>query len=93
MIKLLRDYAIDVTKYGYNLMVDKHRVNKEGKPVYETLGYYTTLEQVVNACRDYIIKMKLRDDVYSLKEALEIIKTCDLDFKKYLKEVLKYDQD
>ena len=47
MIHIKDDYYIDSDAYQFMLKKDMHRVDKEGRPVFDYLGYYATVEQAL----------------------------------------------
>lgn len=91
MINLIHDYVVDVDQHNYTLMRDKHKRNKKGNPIYETLGYYSSLEGAISAAKQCCIKTHLGKEVYSLHEAIEIIRQVNKEFSDLLKEVLGND--
>lgn len=86
MIILIHNLVINVSENNYTLMLDKHTVDKNGKPVYETLGYYTNLASAVSGARDYCIKKRLGDVVCDLREAIDEINQITDEFKNLLRE-------
>lgn len=87
MIKLIYDLVIVVDKYNYTLMLDKHKQDKKGNPIYVKLGYYGTLESAVSAARKYCIRKQLESDVCTLTDAIDIIKSTTEEFSRLLKKV------
>ena len=50
MIQINDDLCIKADNDGnvsYTLMLDKHKEDKFGKPIFTTLGYYTSLESAL----------------------------------------------
>lgn len=86
MITLIHDCVVEVSQHNYTLMLDKHKQDKNGKPLYETLGYYHTLTGAVNGAKDYFIKKRLSIDTYTLDKAIEVIKQINKEFIDLLKE-------
>lgn len=86
MITLKYDLLVDVSQYNYTLMLDKHKQDKKGKPVYETLGYYNTLTGAVCGAKDYCIRKILGSDVHSLTEAADEIARITDEFANLLRE-------
>ena len=86
MLILIHDLVIDVSQNNYTLMLDKHKTDKKGNPTYETLGYYNHLTNAVCAARDYCIRKYLADNVYSLIEAIDVIKRINEEFESLLVE-------
>ena len=88
MIVLTHDYVVDVDKYCYTLMRDRHKQDKKGNPIRETLGYYRNLESTIIAAKEHSIKDIMCDDTVSLTEAIEIIKQANNEFRNLLKGAL-----
>ena len=87
MVTLIHDCVVEVSQNNYTLMLDKHKQDKEGKPLYEILGYYNTLTGAVNGAKDYFIKKRLSVNTYTLDKAIEIIKQVNKEFIDLLKTV------
>lgn len=73
MIELVNDLVIRVIKYNYVLMVDKHKVDKHGQPVYEIISYHGTLKAALNGALEYLNRKSLEDGTFTLKEAIQKI--------------------
>lgn len=86
MITLKHDLVVDVSQNNYTLMLDKHKQDKNGNPLYETLGYYNTLTGAVNGARDYCVRKNLASDVYSLRGAVDEMKRITDEFVNLLRE-------
>ncbi len=89
MITLIHDCVIDVNQNNYTLMLDKHKKDKSGNPVYEILGYYSNLESAICNAKDYHIKRQLESDIFTLSEAINVIKQVTKEFEDLLKDVQK----
>ena len=90
MIKLIHDYVIDVSDKNYTLMLDKHKQDKKGNAVYETLGFYGRLNGAIQSAKEYCIRRQLTEGIYTLDEALKIIKATSEEFSDLLtKAVIK----
>lgn len=57
MIRVNDDYVIKVDSMCYTSMRDRHKTDKNGSPVFDTIGYYSTLKQAVRG----IVKYKCKD--------------------------------
>jgi hypothetical protein len=89
MIRVNDDYVIFVDQLNYTPCRDNHKTDKEGKPTYKTVGYYSSLEQALKGIiRDMNVRA-FEADAYSLQEALEVIKQSNKIFTDMLKEVLE----
>lgn len=82
MIHIKDDYYIDSDAYQFILKQDMHRVDKEGKPVFDLIGYYATVEQ---ALRGYL-KTQMRG--YASKPDIEIGEALDF-FEQMIKELVE----
>lgn len=91
MITLIYDFVVDVSQNVYTLMRDKHKKDKNGNPIYETYGYYGKLESAIKAAKEQCIKERICGGVYSLTQAIEIIKKVNNEFCDLLKGALNND--
>lgn len=82
MIHIKDDYYIDSDAYQFILKQDMHRVDKEGRPIFDNLGYYATVEQ---ALRGYL-KTEMRG--YASKPDIEIGEALDF-FEQMMKELVE----
>lgn len=91
MIELIGDYAVSVDTYNYILMRGKTGKDKEGKEVvrYTALGYYCDLEKAVTACREELVRRRLKDHDMRLSEAVNTIRTCNREFRELLRERMR----
>lgn len=87
MITLIHDLVIDVDTNNYTVMLNKHKCDKNGKPIYEKLGYYGTLESAVNGARKYCIRKQLGSEIHTLTDAIDIMKSITEEFSTLLKVV------
>lgn len=79
MIRIDKDYVIDVDEAQYTLKQDAHKMSMDKRtgqesPVYYVVGYYRNLE---NALRGYIrlqTDKRLKGGEYALREALDVIR-------------------
>lgn len=89
MIKVNDDYVILVDTLSYRACLDTHKVTKKNEPIYKTVGYYSNLESALFAIVENMNAKKLEDGVYTLIEAIEIIKANNKILGDMLKEVCK----
>ena len=61
MIHIKGDYYIDADETQFILKEDKHKVDKEGRPIFDNLGYYGTFKQAVSG----FLKMEQRGNIAS----------------------------
>lgn len=88
MITLIHDLVIDVSQNNCTLMVDKNKCDKNGNPIYETVGYYSSLEGAVQAGKNYCIRKKLEAGTFTLTEAIKVIQECNKEFMDLLKNLV-----
>ena len=88
MVTLIHDLVIDVSQNNYTLMVDKNKCDKKGNPIYETVGYYSSLEGAVQGAKNYYIRKKLEADTFTLTEAIKAIQECNKDFMDLIKDLI-----
>ena len=89
MIKIIDDYGVVVDEYNYSLVRHlKDRTRSDGRiePVYDHLGYYSSLGEAIKGLKDRIIRQELRNGSPDLSTALTIVKNCNLKFEKLLRE-------
>ena len=89
MVRVNEDYVILVDSLSYDVCIDKHTVDKSGKPVYKPIGYYPNLELALHGIIKDMNARALGEGTYSLQEAIEIIRDSNDTFTKLLKEVLE----
>ena len=73
MIELENGYQIAVDDMNHTLQ--KKYVSNEGKESVRTLGYYTGLASALEAYYKISVAQKLNMDTYTLKEAIQIMKS------------------
>lgn len=88
MIRLIDDYCAIPNNKGFTLAVNKGKTDKEGKTVYETIGYCGDIEEVI-----FLLKRKVSSDRLStrdmdLSEALEVIRKTTDEIKEAIRGVL-----
>lgn len=84
MIKLTDEYTVDVTVNSYILIVKRGKT-KNGDDRWNTVGYYGSLNHAIIACINDMMRRKLMEGEYELREAIEIIR----EQKVMLQEMLK----
>lgn len=74
MLHITDNYYAISNNYGYTVARDTGRKNKDGSPVYVTLGYVGTIKEVVElVCKDKLHN-RITEGNMELKQALEFIK-------------------
>lgn len=84
MIKVNEDYFIEADEKCYTLKLATHKQGKNGNELYNTIGYYKTLESALSGAVEHANRQKLKADV-SLLEAITIVR----DGRKQLEDLLK----
>lgn len=75
MIKLFDNWVIDVDSTSYTLKRIVSGKSKKGEPIErdDIKGYYSTLEGALKALGKEIVKDELKDGLYTLTDALDIV--------------------
>lgn len=81
MIRLIDDYVINISGNQYVLAIDENKIDKQGKVVHTAIGYYTTITAAIKAAAQDCYKRRLENSIYSLEEAIEIIKSINARFE------------
>lgn len=93
MIRIDKDYIINVDSENYIACVDLHKeyTDKKGnvKKRYDTIGYYSSLYKALEGIREYKARKCLGEGEKSLQTALNSLKTIDKEFAKAFKEVIR----
>lgn len=94
MIRINKDWIIDIDKYNYTLRRDMHTnrtVKKNGKEVeenvYITVGHYSSLDKALENLGKEIIRYKLMSAEYDLKTAVEAISECREEWRRLVEEI------
>lgn len=88
MIELINDYVVSVDSTDYTLMIDLHKTDKNGKPMYKTVGYYSTLANAITGCIRDINRSELSVGTHTLEEAVSIIANRDAELTALLDKYL-----
>jgi len=89
IVRVNDDYLIVVDSMDYTLCKDRHKTDKEGKPVYKTLGYYTSLESALNALGKEFIKERLEGAEMGLKEAVSTIREANRELSDIIRKCME----
>lgn len=95
MIQINDDLCIKADNDGnvsYTLMLDKHKEDKFGKPIFTTLGYYTSLESVLKGAKSYMVHETIANNDYSLDEAIRAVRDLSNEFIGTFRRVTKGDK-
>lgn len=82
MIHLIDNYYALDNNMGFTLAQDKGRTDKDGKKLYETIGYCGNIEEVIFLLKRKVPSDKLKGDLYELSEALTVIRETTEEIKK-----------
>lgn len=78
MVRIDKDYLIDMDSYNYIAKFDRHKtvVSKDGKESDSTdvIGYYSTFPGALEGIYEDKIKRALSGDSMSLEQAIETVK-------------------
>ena len=98
MIRINKDWVVDVDDYNYTLKKDLHskiarKNQKTGETEYidsyKTKGYYSSLAAALNKLCESMIVDELEDKDITLKEAVEIIEDCTREWREITKNILE----
>lgn len=84
MMYLIDNYYIDTTGYGVTLQTATGK-DKNGEQLYKLVGYYSNIEQAIEACTNKRISNRLADGMHDLDEGLAIIR----EERRVMQELLK----
>jgi hypothetical protein len=73
MMYLIDNYYIDTTGYGVTLQTATGK-DKNGEQLYKPVGYYSNIEQAIEACTNKRISNRIADGMHSLDEGIAIIR-------------------
>lgn len=89
MIEVIEGYVIDVDPLNYTLKKDTGRLDKEGKKIYKTCGYYGSLKSAVSACVGFMQREKLSDGTLTLEQAINVSNQATKRFSDLLELAIK----
>ena len=93
MIRINDNYVVDTgDNMNYIVKEDKHKVDKEGNPVYVTLGYYTRLESALLGAKSHMIHKSMGEGEKSLDEAIRTVRDISNEFISVFRSVTKGDR-
>lgn len=91
MIRVDKDFVIQVDVNNYVACVDLHRikVDKKGKESndYLTIGFYSTLENALQGILEYKMKKLLSENEVTLEQAIRDLKGVRDEFKELVKGI------
>lgn len=93
MIRIDKDYFINVDANNYIPSVDLHRKKKDKKgnlvDDYIVIGYFNTLSEAVKGCLEYQAKKYLSENDMSLESAVRALHGISVRFESILEEAMK----
>ena len=93
MIRINDDYVIDTgDNMNYILKEDKHKLDKDGNPVYVTLGYYSRLESALLGAKSHMVHKSMGEGEKSLEEAIRAVVDISNEFISVFRKATKGDK-
>lgn len=74
MLHIIDGYWAQPNNYGYTVIRDAGRLNKNNDPVRITLGYVGSLEEVLELVKKDMLHNHIKDESMELNEALRLIR-------------------
>jgi hypothetical protein len=93
MVRLTDDLVVTANAYGYKLMRDMHQVDKEGKAVFQPIGYHSTLRSAVRGALEYVNRKGIEENYMTISEAIVFLNNNRRMFEDVLKKAIKEDMD
>lgn len=87
MIRVNDEFVITVNDCTYIAAVDKHKTDKEGKPMYKTIGYYPSVKMALKGIFKYKARIVLGEGEKTLTEAINALETIENEFEEALQVV------
>lgn len=93
MIHLIENYHADPNNMGFTLVIDKGRKDKDGKALYDTVGYCGSFEEVIYLLKCKVVNDRLKEEPMELKEALQVIKDTTREITEAMEGVIKNEKE
>lgn len=74
MLHIIDGYWAQPNNYGYTVIRDAGRLNRNNNPVRITLGYVGSLEEVLELVKKDMLHNHIREESMELDEALRLIR-------------------
>lgn len=87
MVHLIENYYAIPNNMGFTLAQDNGRTDKEGNPLYDTVGYCGNFEEVIFLLKRKVVGDKLQDGCIELSEALTVILETTGEIKQAMKGI------
>ena len=91
MIHLIENYYADPNNMGFALVIDKGRKDKDGKALYDTVGYCGSFEEVIYLLKRKVVNDRLKEESMELRETLQVIRDATREITEAMKEVSRHD--
>ena len=69
MIHLIQNYYADPNNMGFTLVIDKGRKDKDGKALYDTVGYCGSFEEVIYLLKRRVVNDRLKNRTYGAERS------------------------
>ncbi len=89
MIHLIKNYYADPNNMGFTLVIDKGRKDKDGKALYDTVGYCGSFEEVIYLLKHKVVNDRLKTEPMELREALQVIRDTTREITEAMKEAIR----
>ena len=74
MLQIIDGYWAQPNNYGYTVIRDAGRLNRNNNPVRITLGYVGSLEEVLELVKKDMLHNHIKEESMELDEALRLIR-------------------
>lgn len=88
MIRVNKDYVIDVDATSYTAKLDRHKKDKKGEDTYSLVGYYSCIENAIAGIIKDMNVRGLQEDM-DLVEALKVIQENNRQFEEILNKAIE----
>lgn len=93
MIHLIENYYADPNNMGFTLVIDKGRKDKDGKALYDTVGYCGSFEEVIYLLKRKVVNDRLKEESMELREALQVIRDTTREIAETMAGVMKNEKE
>ena len=88
MVRVNDKYVIDVDPQNYTAQIDTKKSDKEGNPVYKTIGYYGTLYAAIKGIAENETREQLVNGEISLADALTKVRSVYQEFEQLFTKIV-----
>ena len=93
MIHLIENYYADPNNMGFTLVIDKGRKDKDGKALYDTVGYCGSFEEVIYLLKRKVVNDRLKEESMELREALQVIRDATREITGAMEGVMENEKE